>query len=376
MGRPDLVADARFVSADEREHSHDDFDGVVAEWTRTLSADGDRRCPRRTACAGRAGNDRPTGCTTSHSSTNVGYYEEFEHPVTGRHRYPGWPFTMTPGPDSPPPIRAADTRAAQRRDSARARPDGRRDRGLACATGDRRDRTQRIAIPLAFMQCGTYSASISAPPVARGCWRRRVAGCSGARSPVDARCHAPDGSSTTPNLCGGPTSALLPQNSPDMPSSRRMRSASAASGRACFRPTRGVAAAAGDSLRHRHPCRARSARRSRTNCGGADAVLRRCGSVISAQAAGPKLAWIRAQRTRRLGRIPAGSSWLTTSSSIASPAPTFSIISPRANACRSMTASTKLGCRRSPRLSRQGWNCRVRVARDRSPGKSPMPRPR
>lgn len=39
--------------------------------------------------------------------------------------------------------------------------------------------------------------------------------------------------------------------------------------------------------------------------GGADAVLRRCGSVISAQAAGPKLAWIRAnepevwQRTRR-----------------------------------------------------------------------------
>ena len=27
-----------------------------------------------------------------------GYYEEFEHPVTGVHRYPGWPFTMTPGP--------------------------------------------------------------------------------------------------------------------------------------------------------------------------------------------------------------------------------------------------------------------------------------
>jgi crotonobetainyl-CoA:carnitine CoA-transferase CaiB-like acyl-CoA transferase len=27
-----------------------------------------------------------------------GYYEEVEHPLTGRHRYPGWPFTMTPGP--------------------------------------------------------------------------------------------------------------------------------------------------------------------------------------------------------------------------------------------------------------------------------------
>ena len=27
-----------------------------------------------------------------------GYYEEVEHPVTGPHRYPGWPFRMTPGP--------------------------------------------------------------------------------------------------------------------------------------------------------------------------------------------------------------------------------------------------------------------------------------
>ncbi len=26
------------------------------------------------------------------------YYEGFEHPVTGRHRYPGWPFRITPGP--------------------------------------------------------------------------------------------------------------------------------------------------------------------------------------------------------------------------------------------------------------------------------------
>jgi crotonobetainyl-CoA:carnitine CoA-transferase CaiB-like acyl-CoA transferase len=26
------------------------------------------------------------------------YYQELEHPVTGTHRYPGWPFTMTPGP--------------------------------------------------------------------------------------------------------------------------------------------------------------------------------------------------------------------------------------------------------------------------------------
>jgi crotonobetainyl-CoA:carnitine CoA-transferase CaiB-like acyl-CoA transferase len=26
------------------------------------------------------------------------YFEELEHPITGRHRYPGWPFRITPGP--------------------------------------------------------------------------------------------------------------------------------------------------------------------------------------------------------------------------------------------------------------------------------------
>lgn len=36
-----------------------------------------------------------------------GYYEALEHPVTGMHRYPGWPFRLTPGPGghhrTPPP---------------------------------------------------------------------------------------------------------------------------------------------------------------------------------------------------------------------------------------------------------------------------------
>jgi crotonobetainyl-CoA:carnitine CoA-transferase CaiB-like acyl-CoA transferase len=29
-----------------------------------------------------------------------GFYEEFEHPIAGVHRYPGWPFRITPGPAS------------------------------------------------------------------------------------------------------------------------------------------------------------------------------------------------------------------------------------------------------------------------------------
>jgi crotonobetainyl-CoA:carnitine CoA-transferase CaiB-like acyl-CoA transferase len=27
-----------------------------------------------------------------------GYYEELVHPLTGPHRFPGWPFRITPGP--------------------------------------------------------------------------------------------------------------------------------------------------------------------------------------------------------------------------------------------------------------------------------------
>jgi crotonobetainyl-CoA:carnitine CoA-transferase CaiB-like acyl-CoA transferase len=27
-----------------------------------------------------------------------GFYEELEHPLSGRQRYPGWPFRITPGP--------------------------------------------------------------------------------------------------------------------------------------------------------------------------------------------------------------------------------------------------------------------------------------
>jgi len=27
-----------------------------------------------------------------------GYYQELLHPITGRHRFPGWPFRITPGP--------------------------------------------------------------------------------------------------------------------------------------------------------------------------------------------------------------------------------------------------------------------------------------
>ncbi len=94
-GQTRLLADARFVSADQRERSHDDFDDVVAEWTRTRTAEeivdvlGARHVPAEQVMTA----DRMYDIAQLDARR---YYEEFEHPITGRHRYPGWPFTMTP----------------------------------------------------------------------------------------------------------------------------------------------------------------------------------------------------------------------------------------------------------------------------------------
>jgi crotonobetainyl-CoA:carnitine CoA-transferase CaiB-like acyl-CoA transferase len=88
MGRPDLL---------ERNLAHDEFDTVVADWTRTqtavnivnvLSA---QHVPAEQVLTAERMYDIP-------QLDARGYYEEVEHPVTGRHRYPGWPFTITPGP--------------------------------------------------------------------------------------------------------------------------------------------------------------------------------------------------------------------------------------------------------------------------------------
>ncbi|GAC1401056.1 MAG: hypothetical protein NVS4B6_00970 [Mycobacterium sp.] len=80
-----------------RRASEDDFDRIVAQWT-----------------SGRAAGEIVDALVARHIPTEQvlmadrmydipqldarGYYQRVEHPVTGPHRYPGWPFTMTPGP--------------------------------------------------------------------------------------------------------------------------------------------------------------------------------------------------------------------------------------------------------------------------------------
>jgi crotonobetainyl-CoA:carnitine CoA-transferase CaiB-like acyl-CoA transferase len=88
MGQHDLV---------EQTLAHDEFDTLIADWTRTHTATeivdalSARHIPAEQVLTADRMYDLP-------QLDARGYYEEVEHPLTGRHRYPGWPFTMTPGP--------------------------------------------------------------------------------------------------------------------------------------------------------------------------------------------------------------------------------------------------------------------------------------
>ncbi len=85
---------------------HDAFDEAVAAWTKTLS-------PSDVVDILTAQGVPAEQVLTADRMYDIaqlearGYYQGFEHPITGAHRYPGWPFRITPGPDdhhrSPPP---------------------------------------------------------------------------------------------------------------------------------------------------------------------------------------------------------------------------------------------------------------------------------
>jgi crotonobetainyl-CoA:carnitine CoA-transferase CaiB-like acyl-CoA transferase len=80
------------------EVDHDAFDELVAAWTRT-------QMPEAIVETLRAQGIPAEPVITGEKMYDIaqldarGYYEELAHPVTGSHRYPGWPFRITPGPD-------------------------------------------------------------------------------------------------------------------------------------------------------------------------------------------------------------------------------------------------------------------------------------
>lgn len=111
MGRPELVEDARFRTAELRKRNEAALDGIISEWTRT------RERWELTEALQRAGvaafptlNNRDVA-TDSHLLAR-GFLVELEHPEIGRRRHAGIPWTMSRTPcriRAAAPVLGADT---------------------------------------------------------------------------------------------------------------------------------------------------------------------------------------------------------------------------------------------------------------------------
>lgn len=86
------------VPDDGKHHiDHDVFDEMVVAWTRTQTA----ATVVETLDAQGVPAERVVTGDHMYEIDQLdarGYYEELDHPITGPHRYPGWPFRITPGP--------------------------------------------------------------------------------------------------------------------------------------------------------------------------------------------------------------------------------------------------------------------------------------
>ncbi|OBI05056.1 CaiB/BaiF CoA transferase family protein [Mycobacterium scrofulaceum] len=82
---------------EEAEVDHDAFDALVAAWTRTQSPEA---IVEALAVQGIPAERVITGDRMYEIAQldARGYYQELVHPITGPHRYPGWPFRISPGP--------------------------------------------------------------------------------------------------------------------------------------------------------------------------------------------------------------------------------------------------------------------------------------
>jgi crotonobetainyl-CoA:carnitine CoA-transferase CaiB-like acyl-CoA transferase len=97
IGRPELADDPRFNTVKARRANHDEFDEVLRQWTASQD-------PDKAADALRRRGVPAERLLTGDRMYDVdqldarGFYSELEHPLSGRQRYPGWPFRITPGP--------------------------------------------------------------------------------------------------------------------------------------------------------------------------------------------------------------------------------------------------------------------------------------
>lgn len=97
IGRPELGDDPRFGTAEARLANHDAFDEALRQWTATQD-------PEEAADTLRRHGVPAERLLTGERMYDVdqldarGFYNDLAHPLSGRQRYPGWPFRITPGP--------------------------------------------------------------------------------------------------------------------------------------------------------------------------------------------------------------------------------------------------------------------------------------
>lgn len=97
IGRPELRDDSRFTSAQARLANHDEFDEVLAQWVRLHAPDEAAEALRRRGVP----SERLLTADRMYEVDQLearGFYDDLEHRIAGRQRFPGWPFRISPGP--------------------------------------------------------------------------------------------------------------------------------------------------------------------------------------------------------------------------------------------------------------------------------------
>ncbi|GFG50238.1 acyl-CoA hydratase [Mycolicibacterium agri] len=97
VGRPELRGDPRFASREARLAHHDEFDDVMAQCAATRQAEefAEALLARGVPAQRLMTADRMYDVDQLEAR---GFYEELDHRIAGRQRFPGWPFRISPGP--------------------------------------------------------------------------------------------------------------------------------------------------------------------------------------------------------------------------------------------------------------------------------------
>jgi crotonobetainyl-CoA:carnitine CoA-transferase CaiB-like acyl-CoA transferase len=96
-GRADLRDDPRFLTAEGRRENHDEFDEILADWTRTQSAAEIVTALQRHGVPA----ERLLAADQMYDVEQLdvrGFYQDLNHSISGLQRFPGWPFRISPGP--------------------------------------------------------------------------------------------------------------------------------------------------------------------------------------------------------------------------------------------------------------------------------------